>query len=58
MSRNSNPHVLIVDDDRQIRTVLARFLHEHGLRVTQARDGTQMLAAMQSGRFDLIVWTS
>jgi two-component system OmpR family response regulator len=55
LSRNHNPHVLIVDDDRRIRTELARFLHEHGLRVTQAQDGMQMFAALQAGRFDLIV---
>lgn len=55
MPRNSNPHVLVVDDDRQIRTALARFLHEHGLRVTQAQDGKQMLSALEAGRFDLVV---
>src|SRR3546814_5034934 len=32
-------HVLIVDDDQRIRAMLARFLTDHGLRVSQAADG-------------------
>ena len=32
-------HLLVVDDDREIRDLLARFLNKHGYRVTTARDG-------------------
>jgi len=53
MSRS--PHILIVDDDREIRTLLMRFLGEHGYRVTPAADGKGMMAALRAGRFDLIV---
>src|SRR3546814_164 len=53
MSRS--PHILIVDDDREIRTLLMRFLGEHGCRVTPAADGKGMMAALRTGRFDLIV---
>lgn len=49
------PHVLIVDDDRQIRTMLARFLGDHGMCVTAVGDGPQMLAAMRREPADLIV---
>ena len=35
--------------------MLARYLAEHGLRVTQAADGRQMFAALEVGRFDLVV---
>lgn len=30
------PHVLVVDDHRDIREPLARYLEEHGVRVTAA----------------------
>lgn len=49
------PHILIVDDDREIRNLLMRFLTEHGFRVTPAADGRGMLSALKTGRFDLIV---
>ncbi len=49
------PHILIADDDRQIRTSLARFLIGNGFRVSAAEDGVAMFAAIENGRFDLIV---
>lgn len=55
MSRPNSPHLLVVDDDRAIRRMLAQFLSEHGLRVTQVQDGAQMLEALGAGRFDLII---
>ena len=30
------PHILLVDDDNRIRTLLSRYLGEHGYRVTTA----------------------
>ena len=33
------PHILIVDDDREIRELIAKFLERQRLRVTTARDG-------------------
>ncbi|MGE0008847.1 MAG: response regulator [Parvibaculaceae bacterium] len=55
MTRPPKPHILVVDDDRQIRAMLARFLAEHAMRVTQAGDGEQMFKALEAGRFDVIV---
>lgn len=52
---NPPPHILIVDDDRQIRTMLARFLNDHGMCVTTAGDGVQMFDAMSHATADLIV---
>ena len=49
------PHILIVDDDKQIRTSLSRFLTASGFRVSAAEDGVAMFAAVAKGRFDLIV---
>ncbi|MGL4440782.1 MAG: response regulator [Bosea sp. (in: a-proteobacteria)] len=49
------PRILIVDDDGQIRQLLAGFLKEHGLDVAVARDGVDMRAGVAAGNFDLIV---
>lgn len=49
------PHLLVVDDDREIRDLLARFLARHGFRVSAARDGAEMFRALQDARIDLIV---
>lgn len=48
-------HLLIVDDDREIRDLLGRFLTKHGYRVTTARDGREMRKALTDWRIDLIV---
>lgn len=52
---SARPHILITDDDRQIRTGLAKFLSVNGFRVTAAADGVDMLQAMENSRFDLVV---
>ncbi len=49
------PHILIVEDDRQIRTSLARLLTANGFRVSEAEDGVAMFVAVANGRFDLVV---
>jgi len=49
------PHILIVDDDAEIRDLLARFLKKHEMRVEAAADGRAMWKLMASARFDLIV---
>ena len=49
------PKVLIVDDDPEIRDLLARFLRKHGLRVETVADGRAMARALETGRFDLVV---
>ncbi len=48
-------HILIVDDDNRIRDLLARYLHDHGFRVTVAVDAESARAHMRSLAFDLIV---
>ncbi len=48
-------HVLIVDDDREIRDLVAGYLKKNGLRVTVAADGRQMRAFLEADRVDLIV---
>lgn len=51
----ASPHVLIVDDDREIRSLLAEYLADHGLRVRAVEDGAGMRRAIEAGRVDLIV---
>lgn len=48
-------HLLIVDDDPHIRSVLRIALGQAGYDVTEAGDGAEGLAKARSGRFDLIV---
>jgi two-component system OmpR family response regulator len=49
------PHLLVVDDDREIRTLISQFLTRHGYRVSVARDGAEMTKLLDTARVDLIV---
>ncbi|KAA0584602.1 response regulator [Azospirillum oryzae] len=49
------PHLLVVDDDREIRSLVAQFLTKHGYRVTGVRDGAEMMRTLDGARVDLIV---
>ena len=49
------PHILIVDDHREIRDALVKYLEKNGMRATSAVDAVAMDAAMKVGQFDLIV---
>lgn len=48
-------HVLVVDDDREIRDLVSGYLKKNGLRVTTAADGRQMRAFLEADRVDLVV---
>nr|WP_315526153.1 response regulator [uncultured Achromobacter sp.] len=48
-------HVMIVDDDREIRELAGNFLKKNGLAVTLAADGRQMRTLLESLSVDLIV---
>jgi two-component system OmpR family response regulator len=48
-------HILIVDDDREIRELAGNFLKKNGLNVTLAADGRQMRSLLESLTVDLIV---
>ncbi|TNC95208.1 MAG: two-component response transcriptional regulator (OmpR family) [Stygiobacter sp.] len=52
---NTTPHILVVDDDHEIRELLARFLAKHGLHVSTARDGTEMDRLLDAHGIDLVV---
>ena len=52
---NTAPHVLIVDDHREIRELVGRVLSREGFRVSSAADGKAMRKALADGRIDLIL---
>ncbi|HVL74911.1 MAG TPA: response regulator [Noviherbaspirillum sp.] len=49
------PHILIVDDDREISSLLADYLQRNGCQARTAGDGKAMQRQMEQGRVDLIV---
>ena len=48
-------HILVVDDDAEIRSLVAEYLTLHGYQVAVARDGKEMSDALEAGRPDLVV---
>lgn len=51
----NSPHVLIVDDHREIRELVSRALAKEGFRVSVAADGRAMRKVMADARIDLII---
>ena len=49
------PHILIVDDHREIRDLVSRALTKEGFRVSAAADGRAMRKIMADSRIDLIL---
>lgn len=52
---SETPHILVVDDNREIRDLLAKFLTKHEMRVSTAADGRDMRRVLDTARIDLIV---
>lgn len=52
---NGAPRLLIVDDDREIRDLVCRFLNRHGFTVATAADASAMEAVLSAGRVDLVI---
>src|SRR5258708_32071266 len=50
-----SPHVLLVEDDREIRTLVSRYLRTNDVRVATSADGREMDRALKENRIDLIV---
>ncbi len=48
-------HILVVDDDDRIRSLLKRYLTENGLRVSTAKDGAEARELLGSMEFDLLI---
>jgi two-component system, OmpR family, response regulator len=52
---NDRPHLLIVDDDREIRGLLAQYLEKHEFRTTAVPDGKEMRRVLERSHVDLLV---
>jgi DNA-binding response OmpR family regulator len=53
---NSNPkHILIADDDLELRTMLALVLREEGYRVSHAVNGKEAIELHRRTPFDLVI---
>ena len=50
-----HPHLLIVDDDREIRVLLSQYLEKHEFRTTAVPDGREMRRVLERAPVDLIV---
>ncbi len=55
MAETIQPHILVVDDDPDIRTLLTDYFTENELRVSTADTGTAMSAILRESAIDLIV---
>ena len=49
------PHLLIVDDDREIRSLLSQYLEKNEFRTTAVADGREMRRVLDRAPVDLIV---
>src|SRR5437870_9686773 len=52
---DTEPHLLVVDDDARLRELLRRYLSDSGFRVTAAADAAEARARLASFAFDLMV---
>ncbi len=52
---NAQPRILVVDDDADLRGLIADFLGNNGLSVETAAGGAEMDERIAVGRFDLVV---
>ena len=55
MSETVQPHILVVDDDPQVRALLEDYLTENALRVTVAANSQQMSSTLAEEAIDLVV---
>lgn len=54
-SPDEMPHILVIDDDERLRTLLYRYLGSNGFLVSTAVDATDARAKLQSLVYDLLV---
>ena len=51
----STPHILVVEDDREVSALVARFLRNNDMRVSTANDSVALDRELQNNRIDLVV---
>lgn len=54
-SLDPEAHILVVEDDAEMRQLIARLLRENGFRTTGARDGREMWEALENAAIDLVL---
>lgn len=54
-SLDPEAHILVVEDDGEMRHLIARLLQENGFRVTGARDGREMWETLENAPVDLVL---
>jgi two-component system OmpR family response regulator len=52
---NATPHLLIVDDDKELCSLLTKFLGRHGYRVSVAHNGAEMASILDGSRVSLVI---
>ncbi|NRA36810.1 MAG: response regulator [Planctomycetes bacterium] len=55
MNVDSEPHILLVDDDDVVRTVIAKVLENSGYIISSAANGIEALEKLEHGTVDLII---
>jgi DNA-binding response OmpR family regulator len=55
MQELTRPHILVVDDDSQIRSLLEDYLGENGMRVSTAANSQEMTHTMSEETIDLVI---
>jgi two-component system phosphate regulon response regulator OmpR len=55
MNTTDSAHLLVVDDDARLRSLLHRFLTQQGFRVTTAADAAEARALIRSIDFDCLI---
>lgn len=55
MNTSAPDHILVVDDDPDIRNLVSRFLEKNGFRVSVATDGKGLQTSLEASQVDLIV---
>jgi two-component system, OmpR family, response regulator len=51
----ASPNILVVEDDRETRALIAKYLRSNACHVTTAADGREMTRAMIDRRVDLLI---
>ena len=52
---SASPNILVVEDDRETRALIARYLRTNACSVATASDGNEMYRAMADRRVDLVI---
>lgn len=53
--QNEHPHILVVDDDTRLRSLLQRYLQENGFAVSTAKDAENARMFLNQYIFDLLI---